>query len=279
MLVVSCDGASPGTPTGASLGQATFLTENTREGTATLEDGEFREPVAPDSATEFVIRLGKWTTGDIDGRDGLDAAAITVEDPGGSGTFYYLHALVDDEGALADAAVLFLGDRVRVEGISIYDGTITVAMLDRAQHAPFAEPPTIAVIRQFRFEGGALVEQDGGGDGEFACDDTLPDVPLVTVLSPSAGEEVKSGFTASGCSRTFESNVQWRLIGRSGEVLSSGYTSGGGVDGPGVFHFSVEFAVAKRQVALLEVFEDDVSEGEGYPPPRVVVPVIVYTAD
>ncbi len=112
-----------------------------------------------------------------------------------------------------------------------------------------------------------------------SCDDALPDVPLVIVLSPSAGEEVKSGFTASGCARTFESNVQWRLIGRSGEVLSSGYTSGGGVDGPGVFRFRVEFAVAERQVALLEVFEDDVSEGEGYPPPRVVAPVIVYTAD
>ncbi len=58
-------------------------------------------------------------------------------------------------------------------------------------------------------------------------------------------------------------------------MLSSGHTSGGGIDGPGVFHFSVEFAVAQRQVALLEVFEDDVSEGEGYPPPRVVVPVII----
>ncbi len=279
MLMVSCDGDTPGAPTGASLEQATYLTENTREGTATLEDGEFREPVAPDSATELLIRLSKWTIGDIDGRDGVDGAAITVEDPGGSGTFYYLHALVDDEGALADAAVLFLGDRVRVEGISIHDGVITVAMLDRAPHAPFAEPPTIAVIRQFRLEDGALVEQDVGGDEEFVCDDTLPNVPLVIVLSPSAGEEVKSGFTASGCSRTFESNVQWRLIGRSGEVLSSGYTSGGGIDGPGVFSFRVEFAVAERQVALLEVFEDDVSEGEGYPPPWVVVPVIVDTAD
>ena len=62
-------------------------------------------------------------------------------------------------------------------------------------------------------------------------------------------------------------------------MLSSSHTSGGGIDGPGVFHFSVEFAVAQRQVALLEVFEDDVSEGEGYPPPRVVVPVIIDTAD
>ena len=36
---------------------------------------------------------------------------------------------------------------------------------------------------------------------------TLPDVPLVIVLSPSAGEEVKSGFIASGCSRTVTSQA------------------------------------------------------------------------
>ena len=160
MLMVSCGGDGPGAPTGATLEQATYLTENSREGTATLEDGEFREPVAEGSAIELVIRLGKWTTGHIDERDRVDAAAVTVEDPGGSGTFSYLHALVDDDGELSDAAVAFLGDRIRVEGVSIHDGVITVAMFDRAPHEPFAEPPTIAVIRQFRLEAGTLVEQD-----------------------------------------------------------------------------------------------------------------------
>ena len=66
-------------------------------------------------------------------------------------------------------------------------------MFDRAPHEPFAEPPTIAVIRQFRLEAGTLVEQDLSG-GAFTCDDTLPDVPLVIVRSRSAGDEVKSGF-------------------------------------------------------------------------------------
>ena len=167
MLMVSCGGDGPGAPTGATLEQATYLTESSREGTATLEDGEFREPVAEGSAIELVIRLGKWTTGHIDGRDGVDAAAVTVEDPGGSGTFSYLHALVDDDGELSDAAVAFLGDRIRVEGVSIHDGVITVAMFDRAPHEPFTEPPTIAVIRQFRLEAGTLVEQDLSDDAAY----------------------------------------------------------------------------------------------------------------
>ena len=276
MLMVSCIGDSPGDPTGADLERATYLTENTEVGAATLEDGELRQPVAPGSASELVIQLGKWSTGDIDGNYGVDAAAITIEDPGGSGTFFFLHALVNDNGELRDTDFAFLGDRVRIEGVSIHGRVITVAMLDRAPDAPFAEPPKIAVIRRFLLENEMLVEQGGGNeDGEFTCDDTLPDVPLVIVRTPSAGDEVESGFMVSGCSRTFEANVQWQLLGRRGEILSSGHTSGGGVYGPAPFQFSVEFEVAERQVALLEIFEEDVSEGQGFPPPRAVVPLII----
>ena len=113
------------------------------------------------------------------------------------------------------------------------------------------------------------------GNQLSGCNPTLPDNALVIVSSPSAGDEVESGFVVSGCSRTFESNVQWRLLGRSGAVLSSGFTSGGGVDGPAAFQFSVEFEDVERQIALLEVFDDDVSEGEGFPPPRAIVPIII----
>ena len=113
------------------------------------------------------------------------------------------------------------------------------------------------------------------GNQLSGCNPTLPDNTLVIVSSPSAGDEVESGFVVSGCSRTFESNVQWRLLGRSGAVLSSGSTSGGGVYGPAAFQFSVEFEDVERQIALLEVFEEDVSEGQGFPPPRAVVPIII----
>ena len=119
----------------------------------------------------------------------------------------------------------------------------------------------------------------GGVNARFllalACDESLPDASLVIVGSPVGGAEVASGFEVSGCSRTFESNVQWRLIGRTGEVLASGHTSGGGIDGPAPFPFAVEYETAERQIATLKVFEEDVSEGEGYPPPRAVVPVVI----
>ena len=280
----------------APLESASYLTENTREGSATLEDGEFREQAAPGSATEVVIRLGKWSLGDLDGQGDLDAAAITIEDPGGSGTFYYLHALIKDDDDLRDAGVAFLGDRIRIEGVSVHDGVITVAMLDRRPDDPFAAPPSVPVIRQFRLQGeqltevggsvfacdatlaedasdeGPACEEDASDEGP-ACDATLPDAALVIVFEPASGATVSSGFEVSGCSRTHESNVNWRLLDRSGAVLADGFTSGGGFDGPGEFSFTVEYESAERQLAHLEVFEVDVSEGEGFPPPREVVPL------
>ena len=259
----------------ALLESASYLTENTREGSATLEDGEFREQAAPGSATEVVIRLGKWSLGDLDGQGELDAAAITVEEPGGSGTFFYLHALIKDDDDLRDAGVAFLGDRIRIEGVSVHAGVITVALLDRMPDEPFAATPSVPVIRQFRLQGGELAEVSAGGGADEgpACDATLPDAALVIVFEPASGEAVSSGFAVSGCSRTHESNVNWQLLDRSGAVLADGFTSGGGFDGPGEFSFTVEYQIAERQLAHLEVFEVDESEGQGFPPPRDVVPL------
>ncbi len=262
-----------------NLESATYLTENASAGSATLEDGEFREQAAPGSATEVVIRLGKWSLGDIDGQGALDAVAITVEDPGGSGTFRYLHALINEDADLRDAGVAFLGDRIRIEGVSVHAGLITVAMLDRRPDEPYAAPPTVPVIRQFRLHGAELTEvSNSAGDSVFACDSTLPEAALVIVRSPESGATVASGFEVSGCSRTNESNVVWRLLDRSGAVLTEGFTSGGGFDGPGEFSFTVEYESAERQLGHLEVFEVDESGGQGFPPPRDVVPLWLEAA-
>ncbi len=278
--LASCDVADTDRVAGVDLEAATILTEHTDTGTATLEDGEFRAPVAPGSASELVIRLSQWTLGDLDG-DGLaDAAAITIEYPGGSGNFRYLHALLNEEGELHDADTVFLGDRIRVAGLSIHEGIITVAVIERPPDAPFSEVPSILVIRRFRLAGEALEEIAGiSGADAFACDDSLPDAALVIVNSPAGGEEVANGFTVRGCSRTFESNVQWRLLDREGEELASGFAMGGGVDGPAPFVFDVEYEAAERQIAHLEVFEEDASGGEGFPPPRAVVPLVIAATD
>ena len=107
------------------------------------------------------------------------------------------------------------------------------------------------------------------------ADGALDTAAFVIAEAPTAGARVSSGFPVSGCSRTFEGTVVWRLLARDGSVLADGFTSGGSVDGPGPFAFTVSYTVAERQVGHLEVFEEDVSDGEGFPPGRTVLPLVL----
>jgi hypothetical protein len=106
-------------------------------------------------------------------------------------------------------------------------------------------------------------------------DEALTDKSFIFVSTPTSGTRVKSGFLVEGCSRTFESNVPWRLIDRDGNQLAAGATTGGGVDGFGMFSFAVHFSVASQQIGHLEVIEDDPSDGEGVPPVRNVIPLVL----
>jgi len=106
-------------------------------------------------------------------------------------------------------------------------------------------------------------------------DPTLAASAFVLVTKPTAGARVSSPLEVRGCSRTFESNVVWELRARDGRALASGHTSGGGVSGTAGFAFSAPFAVSKAQLGHLEVFEVDASDGEGFPPGRAVVPLVL----
>jgi hypothetical protein len=106
-------------------------------------------------------------------------------------------------------------------------------------------------------------------------DGAFDEASFVVATKPEAGARVESGFAVKGCSRTFEGDVQWKLLGRDGSVLASGNTQGGGVDGPGAFSFTVPYTVAGRQVGHLEVFEEDVSGGEGFPPGHTILPLVL----
>jgi Immunoglobulin-like domain of bacterial spore germination len=106
-------------------------------------------------------------------------------------------------------------------------------------------------------------------------DRTVDESSFAFLARPAVGTTVRSGFTASGCSRTFESTVAWRLRDRAGRTLARGSTRGGGVDGPARFSFRVRFTVRSAQIGRLEVEASDPSAGEGLPPVRNVVPLVL----
>ena len=130
--------------------------------------------------------------------------------------------------------------------------------------------PTLAILLA-----GCASLPSGGPAGCDNADGALDDAAFVIATAPAAGARVSSGFGVSGCSRTFESAIVWRLHARNGSLLAQGTASGGGVDGPGPFAFSVPFSVPERQIGQLEVFEEDASDGEGFPPGRTVLPLVL----
>jgi hypothetical protein len=106
-------------------------------------------------------------------------------------------------------------------------------------------------------------------------DPVLADSSFVVVVNPTAGVRASSPLQVRGCSRTFESNVVWELRSRDGRPLASGHTSGGGVSGAEAFSFSAAFTVSAPELGHLEVFEPDESDGEGFPPGRSLIPLIL----
>jgi Immunoglobulin-like domain of bacterial spore germination len=238
----------------------------------TVTDGSSSAPAAPGSSTMVLTDVtARQSYGYLDGDSVADAATVLSYQPGGSGTFSYL--TVVPTASAGPLPVVFLGDRVIVERLAAAHGEVSLTYLDRPVDVPFASVPTVSVTRRFKLEGGVLVELGTG-----VCEaDNLDDLgSFVFVTSPSAGAQLFSGFTVTGCSRTFESTVNWRLLARDGSELASGFTMGGGVDGADRFSFTVTYTnPAGVEVGSLEVFEVDASDGEGAPPPRVAIPIVL----
>lgn len=130
------------------------------DGKATLVDGVYEEKPAPDSAT-FIVQLTLHETsamGDLNGDGTDDAAVILVNSPGGSGVFEYLAVVLNAGGTPVNVATTLLGDRVRIDGMAIAAGQIT---LDVTTHGP-DDPlccPSQAATWVYALEGDALVKQ------------------------------------------------------------------------------------------------------------------------
>ena len=142
-----------------------------------LHDGRYRLPLHGDEETPIRLHAGRGSIkygegateqvdagligdlvafGDLDGDLIADAAAVVFVDPGGSGTFIHLLAMRDRYGTPVQAGREFLGDRVRVQSLTIRGGRIFVTML---VHGPGDGLccPSVEVSRAFTLQGSRLV--------------------------------------------------------------------------------------------------------------------------
>lgn len=115
-----------------------------------LQNAEYHLPLLGDAETRIrlhggrgSLKFGEGATqqvhaglagdlvafGDLDGDAATDAAVAVFIDPGGSGMFIHLLAMQNNDGTPVQAGREFLGDRVRVQSLSISGGRIFVTML------------------------------------------------------------------------------------------------------------------------------------------------------
>ncbi len=87
--------------------------------------------------------FGNEVKGDIDGDGNLDRAFIITEETGGSGTFYYLTALLKTDKKEVSAGKIFLGDRIAPQSTSFENGIITVNFADRNPTDSFVTAPSV----------------------------------------------------------------------------------------------------------------------------------------
>ena len=102
--------------------------------------------------TETVTLRGVAAFGDLDGDRDAEAAVVVRHDGGGSGAFVYLLAMRRRDGAPVQAGSVLLGDRVRVERLTIRFGHIFVAMTAHGPSDPLC-CPTTRTLRAFRLRG------------------------------------------------------------------------------------------------------------------------------
>jgi peptidoglycan/xylan/chitin deacetylase (PgdA/CDA1 family) len=181
---------------------------------AQLEDGEYREQYTPDSATEMRIGLAPYRLfGDLSGDGADDAAVILIVDPGGSGTFYYLSAVLNESGYPKPVGSHLLGDRVFFRGLSIDDGQILVE-LDIAGPGDPMCCPTDHKLKTFALEGEEIV---------LVGEEDLPDPEISARLDvPEQWIEFEPGATSATHSGdiTFNGIHTYKLRVLAGQTMT-----------------------------------------------------------
>ena len=122
-----------------------------------LVNGKYEE-VIPGSATDIVISVWDVTVGDLtqEGRD--DAAIVLVQNPGESGTFYYIAASLDKSDGYLGTNAIFLGDRIAIQTVEINNMQIIVNYSDRAEGDSMTDNPSVGVSKYFVVDGEKLIE-------------------------------------------------------------------------------------------------------------------------
>jgi hypothetical protein len=159
VLTTACGPAEP--LTDEALKDATY--GGIYDESVQLNDGRYEgEPFVEGSASRPTVTFielpgASPAYGDVDGDGVEDAAVLLVENSGGSGSFVYLAAVLNQNGSPENVATTLLGDRAQVQSLTIEEGQIAVKMVTHGPDDPMC-CPTQEVEQIYELEGDQLLQ-------------------------------------------------------------------------------------------------------------------------
>jgi hypothetical protein len=141
-----------------ALENATYQSDDF-DGAITLVNGEYLgEPFEEGGETRPQASLANHMAfGDLNGEGMEDAVVAIIYSGGGSGTFYYLAAMLNQDGLPVQVAITFLGDRSPVKSIEIVGDNIYASYVTQGPDDPQC-CPTQAVTKKFQLQVDQLTE-------------------------------------------------------------------------------------------------------------------------
>ncbi len=95
------------------------------------------------SSKNTLFVFGEPVYGDLDKDGDNDAVVLLVNNPGGSGTFYYAALAINNNGAYSATGTMLLGDRIAPQTVEIQDGHALYNFAERKGTDPMSTPPSI----------------------------------------------------------------------------------------------------------------------------------------
>lgn len=138
---------------------ATYLIEGQE---VTLVNGVAENEIAPGSASKLVTRyFGNELQIDLNSDGLMDTALLLTQESGGSGTFFYVAAALQQEGGYLGTNAIILGDRIAPQSTNVDPGNplqFIVNYADRKPAEPMSAQPSVGVSKTFKLQEGALLE-------------------------------------------------------------------------------------------------------------------------
>ena len=146
-----------------------------------LENGKAEVVSADDeSITTSYQYFGNEARGDIDGDGDEDIVFLVTQQPGGSGTFFFLAGAIKEAGGYRGTQAVFIGDRIAPQTTEYRDGRIIVNYAVRKPGEPFTTQPSMgkSLYLKYSSDNNDFGEVVQNFEGEHTNTDTFARVTL-----------------------------------------------------------------------------------------------------